>query len=261
MSNDIFEEELSNSGPSIDPEKNYFEELVGEGKKYKDEIAAGRAIVEKDAFIEQLKREAEEMRQDLRSRISVEEALTKLSSSNDTNTGRESGQATSHHEEQVGESKPSTTTDVDIKKLVEEELSAREKLNAQKAAEQRQQANLQTVREKLTEAYGPNYAGEVKRKAQELGVSTQFLTEAGAKEPNALFRLLGVDQSKGYRDITDPAPARSQVNTAATPSNSGQRTNSYYQKMRKEDPKRFWSAEVQSQRHKDALSMGEAFFQ
>lgn len=256
MSEDLFEDTEKNSGPVIDPEKNYFEEYVGEGKKYKDEIAAGRALIEKDLFIEQLKREAEEARQELRSRLSVEEALTKLQ---ERQTDR-SGEATSHHN--TGEGTQTKSTDVDIDKLVEEKLSAREKAAIEAARKSKEEENLSTVKRRLTEVYGPNYASEVKKKAQELGVSTQFLTEAGAREPNALFKLLEVDNQKGYRDITDSAPPPSRVNTTATTnSQSGVRDSSYYDRLKKEDPKRYWSAQVQNQRHKDALALGERFFQ
>lgn len=257
MSDDIFSESSSeNSGPVIDPEKDYFQEFVGEGKKYKDEKAAGRALIEKDLFIEQLKREAEEARQELRSRISVEEALTKLQE-RQTET---SGQATSHRENGSGEGNQSTQVDID--KLVEEKLTARERAMQEATRKAQEEKNLNTVRQKLSEVYGPNFASEVKKKAEELGVSTQFLTEAGAKEPNAVFKLLGLDQQKGYRDITDPAPAQSRVNTSANMgSDTGLRNNAFYQKMRKEDPKRFWSSKVQAQRHKDALELGERFFQ
>lgn len=260
MSDDIFSESNSeNSGPVIDPDKDYFQEYVGEGKKYKDEKAAGRALIEKDLFIEQLKREAEEARQELRSRISVEEALTKLQE-RQTET---SGQATSHRENVSGEGNQSTSaSSVDIDKLVEEKLTARERAMQEASRKAKEEQNLNTVRERLSEVYGPNFSSEVKKKAQELGVSTQFLTEAGAKEPNAVFKLLGLDQQKGYRDITDPAPAQSRVNTSAnTGNNSGLRNEAFYQKMRKEDPKRFWSSKVQAQRHKDALELGERFFQ
>lgn len=259
MSDDIFSENnTEGSGPVIDPEKDYFQEYVGEGKKYKDERAAGRALIEKDLFIEQLKREAEEARQELRSRLSVEEALTKLQQERQTGT---SGEATNHRENVSGEGNQSANQ-VDIDKLVEEKLTARERAAQEAQRKSREEQNLASVKAKLTEVYGPNFASEVKKKAEELGVSTQFLTEAGAREPNAVFKLLGIDQQKGYRDITDPAPAQSRINTSATQSNdSGLRTNAFYQKMRKEDPQRFWSSKVQAQRHKDALELGDRFFQ
>ena len=35
---------------------------------------------------------------------------------------------------------------------------------------------------------------------------------------------------------------------------------SYYEKLKKADPKRYWTADIQAQKHKDALRLGMAFF-
>ena len=258
MSEDIFENtNTNNDGPVIDPEKDYFEEYVGEGKKYKDTKAAGRALIEKDLFIESLKKEAEEARQELRSRLSVEEALTKLREKPET---YEAGQA--HQASQGGSgANGDAGNNLDIDKLVEEKLAQREQELQQKTREQKEQENLSEVQQRLQEVYGPNFATKVKEEAEKLGVSTQFLTETGRREPKALYKLLDLDTQRGYRDITDPAPAPSRVNTAGmTNPGNVDRTQSHYEKLRKTDPKRYWSAEVQQQRHKDALRLGAKFF-
>ena len=258
---DIFQSDSNNPGPVIDPEKDYFSEFVGEGKKYKDAKAAGRALIEKDLFIEQLKREAEEARQEARSRISVEEALTKISS----NRAEPENKGQGHQPPADGNGAVNQSgggNNVDIEKLVEEKLAARERDIQQKTQRQREEENLNTVQQKLQEIYGPNYAAKVKEEAEKLGVSTQFLTETGRREPKALFKLLDLDTQRGYRDITEPAPAQSRVNTAGmTNSNSSSdRTMSYYEKLKREDPKRYWTSDVQVQKHKDALRLGQKFF-
>lgn len=260
MSDDIFKDENEDDNtPAIDPEKDYFSEYVGEGKKYKDNFAVGRALVEKDLFIERLKRENEEARQEIQARLSVEEAMTRISQNSQT----PAGQATSHQEDGNGanqEAKGELTPEA-IKKLVDEELKARERANAERTAQATAEANLAKVTERLTEAFGPLYKEKVKEAAKEMGVSTQFLTETGAREPNALFRLLNLDQQKSFRDITDPAPARSQVNTTGrvNPGHT-ERNSAYYDNLKKTDPKRYWLAETQAQMHKDALQLGAARF-
>jgi hypothetical protein len=40
----------------------------------------------------------------------------------------------------------------------------------------------------------------------------------------------------------------------------GERDSSYYDNLRKTDPKRYFTQEVQAQRHRDALKLGEKFF-
>lgn len=252
---DIFEE--TNNSPVIDPDKDYFVELVGEDKKYKDTKAVGRALVEKDVFIEQLKKEAEEARTELRSRLTVEEMLDQMR--NSSNTSNASNAEVTSQQETVQTNKE-TILPEDIDKLVEQKLLAKEKERNELEAKQRSEANLNEVKTKLTELYGPNYAASIKQKAQELGVTTEFLTETAAREPKALFKLLDISEAKPQRNIFE-APVQSAVNTSAMNRvDTGERTQSFYDKLKKSDPKRYWSAEVQSQRHKDALRLGERFF-
>lgn len=257
MSEDIFEDNSNPNTPVIDPEKDYFSEFVGDGKKYKDTKAAGRALLEKDLFIEKLKQEAEEARQELRSRLSVEEALTKLQTqpkSNDTGQAYQASQGGSGANDGGGNSP-------DIDKLVEEKLLAREKQQKEASLKAQQEANLQEVRQKLEGTFGPNYAKAVKEKAAELGVSTEFLTETGARMPSALYKLLDIGTQAPRRDISDPAPVRSSINTSGmTNPGNVDRTMSYYENLRKSDPKRYFTADVQAQKHKDAIRLREKFF-
>lgn len=252
---DIFEN--TNDGPVIDPEKDYFTELVGEDKKYKDTKAAGRALVEKDVFIEQLKKEAEEARTELRARLTVEEMLDQMR--NSSTTSNASNAEVTNQQEAVQTNKEALLPE-DIDKLVEQKLLAKEKEQRELEFKQRSESNLNEVKAKLTEVYGTNYAAAIKQKAQELGVTTEFLSETAAREPKALFKLLDLAETKAPQNIFE-APVQSSVNTAAISRvDTGERTQGYYDKLKKSDPKRYWSAEVQSQRHKDALRLGERFF-
>src|SRR6266700_391496 len=50
--------------PNVDPDKDYFKELVGEGKKFKSPEDLARGKFESDQFIEILKKRQDEMRAD-----------------------------------------------------------------------------------------------------------------------------------------------------------------------------------------------------
>src|SRR6266571_2966371 len=70
------------------PSPDLFNELVGEGRKYKTPLDAARALLHKDEFIDQLKRENAEMRTDreaaraeLNTRMKLEEFVTKIEAS------------------------------------------------------------------------------------------------------------------------------------------------------------------------------------
>ena len=66
--------------PVVDPNKNYLEELVGEGKKFKDPVALARSKVESDRHIAKLESELKAIRTDMNSRLSLEDLVTKLAS-------------------------------------------------------------------------------------------------------------------------------------------------------------------------------------
>jgi hypothetical protein len=257
---DLFEDLTAK--PVIDPEKNYFEEYVGEGKKYRDDQAAGRALVEKDHFIEQLKKENEEARQELRSRITVEEQLTKLQDESREHQNLLDEKARQALGDGTGAGETSGSSIEQLDKLVEDKLRARDESQLAEQNKQVIQANLDAVQLKLQEAYGPNFAEEVKKIAGNLGVSTQFLTETGAKEPKALYAMLNLQANKDYRDITDPTPPTSVLNTSGMNNSfgGGERNEAYYDKLRKVSPDQFWTQATQVQRHKDALRLGAEFF-
>jgi hypothetical protein len=262
---DIFERNDSDA-PAIDPDKDYFTELVGDDKQYKDTKAAGRALVEKENYIKQLEKEGAEARQELQARLTVEEALTKMQTSASTTANERSsdnsGQGNSSQSSggNGAENKSAKElSEADISNLVKEGMLAQKKEEANQSAEALQAANLTKVKTKLEAEYGSGYASKVQEKATELGVSTQFLSEMGAREPNALFKLLDVGDAP--KNIFNADPPRGRVNTSSmTVPNSGVRNEEYYQKVRKTNPKEFYSQAVQTQRHKDALRLGQAFF-
>src|SRR4029450_8159059 len=74
---DLFSDE---SDINVDPNKNYLEELVGEGKKFKtpEDLARGKA--ESDSFIERLQKELHGLRNELKSRLQLEEVVDRISS-------------------------------------------------------------------------------------------------------------------------------------------------------------------------------------
>ena len=75
--NTIFDATVEQSTEDT-PETSYYDRMVGEGKKFKDNEALAYSNFEKDRFIEQLKREQKELRDDLNSRLNMEELVNKL---------------------------------------------------------------------------------------------------------------------------------------------------------------------------------------
>lgn len=250
---DLFTQTNTNNPPT-DTNKNYFEELVGEGKKFKSQEDLARAKVESDRFIEQLKGELGGIRQELNTRLTIEQMMDKISTPRSETPNSESG---SHQPSGNGEGGAKQITEEDIARLVEQRLSQADKLRTQ-------EANLNFVRSSLEEKYGPQFATHLKEAASTLGVGEEFLNNLAKEQPKAFLKLI--------ENETPKQPTASNTNGLFTPPQgrqmapvkgftpTGDRKMSYYNDLKAKDPSTYWSPSVQNQLHQDALRLGETFF-
>jgi hypothetical protein len=192
-----------------------FEDLVGEGKKYKDQEAAAKAIHEKDRFIERLLEEKREVEAALAKRNNEEEFLARL----ETIARPQPTPAPATTPEPEG--KGAALTPEAIDEIVAKRLAERE-------AKSRAEQNLALVSEKLQGQYGASWKAQVQHQAQSLGVDTEYMTQIAAQNPQAFFRLMGVDQQP---KIEPMAPPRSQFSPAPS---GGQKDYQYYKRLREE---------------------------
>lgn len=235
MTQNLFEDQ---GDPQIDDTSDHYAELVGEGKKYKDNAALAKAILAKDAFIEQLKSETAGLRTDLSTRIKLEEFLDKMNS-----TQRPTQQAADNHAENSQE-KPAVTTLEDVKKVI-----------AQERAEAARQANLLAVAETLQKNFGPNFASRLREATSQLGMSEAAMQELAASNPQAFYKLVGVGEKTKE---TFEAPPRG---TSRPPQEgSGRRNRAYYQKLQRENPVEYWSPRIQNEEFQEAQRQGDAFY-
>lgn len=216
---------------TVDPDKDYYSELVGEGRKYKDKAAWDRSKIEGDLHIARIEDEQRRLRAELATRIDYESFLTELRKS------PLSGQQGNRPADPPTDQTPSLTTEA-IERLLEQKLKQREQ---EMSAEQ----NFNLVDKKLSESWGPHYAQRLKQQAQELGVSEQFIKNVAAANPKALYRLVGIDETP-KRDNSFQAPPKNEFSFSGTPSTT-KRGDSYYEAIRKSDPKLFFSAKVQNE--------------
>lgn len=233
---------------NVDPNKNYLEELVGEGKKFKtlEDLARGKFIA--DRYIEDQNREMDELREFSRSlqqertqRATLEEQLNQLrqqlASSDNTPDANEVPQQPQFDPKE-------------IESLLDKKLSERER-------QRQEEQNYNQVVEKLKEKYGANYARSLQDDVEALGLSTDYVNELARKSPKALFRTLGIDQ-EAKRDIFQSPPATDRRSNFA-PTGSEKRTWSYYQKLKETNPLAYFDPKIQVQMHKDRIALGEAF--
>lgn len=231
--------------PTIDPNKDYYAELVGEGKTYKDNLAAGRAIAEKDLFIERLKAETAAMRDELtkagneiKTRTSLDEFLNKVKEAQTSQTTRST-------ENNQG-SEPAALTEDKIADIIEQRLKAKD-------TNDRQNTNIQVVQEGLKKVFGPNFISVLEEKTQELGVTKEFLDNLARTAPKAFFSTLGINPTES-RSVFAPESTISSKVTGAV------KNYAYYQELKKKiGSAEFYSPRVQNEMFEQAKKLGDAF--
>lgn len=226
------------------PETTAFEEIVGEGKKFKSPEDLARAKIEADRTIEARNEELERHREEIRRQAQEIELLKRP-------------------REPLAQ-EPPKAADRPVEDEPNKDLASRIREELRQAQEEDVQAqNIRSVANRLTEVYGsPDKAREVVvAKAEELGLSVEFLQSVASKSPKAFFAQLGLAENTPSQNQNS---SRSDVNTVAlaNTSSSAPKQGSYasYEEMRKTQPKRYFSAEIQNQMFADAKRLGDAFF-
>ena len=224
--------------PQTPPESEYLSQLVGEGRKFKTPEELARGKFEADQFIEQLKREQEQLREELEKRTGLEEKLDSLLKAQQEGRQPEPP-ATPDQGKQVDE--------LNIEQLIEGHLSKREQ-------EQRAQSNMARSQQSVVDHFGGDAAKAkeyIAQRAKELGVTTEYLGQRATESPQAFLALGGI-QSQRKDQRTDTKP---QGTTTDVPSNyQGPQPGSmaYFDEMRRKDPNRYYSPAVQREVYKAA---------
>lgn len=241
----LFADDQGNQ-PQTDPQKNYLEELVGDGKKFKtpEELARGKA--EADAFIEQLKAEQAALRNELNTKLSMEQYIDKMAGTGTSNT-QTPNEPNGNQGENLQGLKPE-----DVERLIDQRVSARE-------AERIQAENLRTVKDTLSQQLGSDFTIKLKQIGQAVGMSEDDMTDMAKSRPKALIALVQAQagsQQTQKQDLFSP-PSGVNLPRGNTPVD---RTQAYYDQLKARDPKEYWSPATQNQLHKDAIRLGERFF-
>lgn len=220
---------------------NAYEALVGEGKKFKDNEALAKSKYESDAFIKKLQSELEEMRGELGRKQSLEEIKTQILE------GIRQKEPTPNQPPQEPEKKELDPSK--IEDLVKDFYTRTE-------TEKKIKSNRDKVTETLVEKFGDDAQVELNRKARELSVSLSYLQKIADESPAAFFRLIGVDTQAQQRPSA-PAPRGT---SSVQPQDSSVRNKAYYDKLKAQNPKEYFSSKVQNEMYKDAMKLKEAFY-
>lgn len=260
MTNDeLFKTNEDTTNEALNPEVNYFEELVGEGKKFKSPEDLARAKAESDRFIEQLKSENAGMRQELTTRQTLEQLMDKIATPKSPELNQSNNQ-NSNGEPDGNTNNSRTITEEDIARLVEKRMSEVERVRIHRN-------NLNQVAETLKENIGPDYVTHLKTKAVELGMSEEALNNMAKETPKAFLKLVEGDTPKrattSQGGLFSPPQGHSlaqQTGSKKQFSPTGVPKMSYYEELKRKNPASYWSPDVQNKMHKDAITLGADFF-
>lgn len=233
-----------NEGGSVDIGLN---DLVGEGRKYKDPDALAKAYANIEAHARRLEAENAEARAKLDTRD------FKATTNNSSSDGQD-GNNPSHSDQNGGTPQDNAPPkqDVDFRSQIREEVKA---LNEQ----ERMTQNIEQTAAKMVETYGsPQAANEALRKrAQELGVGVDWLRDSAARSPAAFYATMGIQSSGGSSPRMTPASGGGvNLGTGGEPT----RNFEYYEKIRKDNPKLYFSSATQQEMLRQARAMGDNFY-
>jgi len=220
-----------------------FEDLVGEGKKYGDQEAAAKAIIEKDKFIARLLEEKRRLEED-------HQAALNTKAFEDRIKALEAAQMTEREPPALPPVSQPQATPVDedaVLALLEKREQA-----------QKRTRNLMDVKDRLEQVYGAEYPNRVKARAQELNISMDRLNAMAAETPTAFYALIGLGNDRPTDNVAPPATR--QNSAAAFTPNTDRKNNAYYSNLRKTQPAVYWSPKVQMEEYNELKRQGDAFY-
>jgi hypothetical protein len=216
-----------------------FEDLL---EKYKDQEAIAKAVAEKDRFIEQLKREAQEAREMITQRPPAEDKLQAILD-----------RMEDLRREPVTERQPHMEperTEV-VKGLTADEV---EQILVQREAKLQAKRNVEVVKQKFVEVYGNNYGQALDAVAKKNGLSPEDLDALAARSPQLVLNLMG--ETKTDRTFAPPASSATVDNFKPS---AGPKPRSWWNELKTKDKATYLSPAMRNQQYKDAMALGEAF--
>lgn len=225
----------------VEPVAVSVEDLVGEGRKYASVEELAKAYVNADRFIGELKSKTAS----LETKVQTYEDVIK-----NTRTGEER-KPEQRQENQPEAPNPEKSAE-DFKKIAREtfeEISQTERVRR----------NQERAAERMVEVYGSTEKANqaVRQKAQELNVSVDWLLDTAGRSPHAFEATMGLTNRQEPR--SDYAPKNDFV-PRDPPGKTKERKMSYYNDLRRKDPKTYWSRETQDELFREASRQGDAFY-
>lgn len=233
--NTIFDQEV----PSIaDTPDSYHDRLVGEGKKFKDNEALARGKWEADQTVAARERELREIREELNKRLNMEELVNKIGKSA-SSTSMPTSVVPESHEAPTPTVMPTNVVDPnEIVNLVKNTMT-------QEQTKLQQEKNLNAVAVQLKKVWGDDWVAKLRNAGSSLDLTEAQMDLMAKTSPKALLQAVLPTQSK----VENVSPPRSSImGIPQQPQESGW---AKYEQMRRNDPRRYYSPQVQLQLERD----------
>lgn len=216
----------------IDPNKNYFEELVGEGKKFKDPESLAKGKAEADGYIKILEKKLDavntdgetlrndylRLKTDYESRAKIEELIDQMAN----NQNRQPNSDTTPGER----NEPPVFDENKLADIFDRKFQERE-------SERKMKENYDYVTSELKRRYGNDYQNALEQQIADLDLTKEVANQMARTNPKAFLRLLPEQRQESFE-----APPRSSQRNF-TPTGGKKLTWSYFENMRKTDPDQY----------------------
>lgn len=234
MPEGLFEEAKGNTSEA-DPLAQKIEELQ---KLPVGDLAKGKAYA--DQFIDFLEEQNEGLKEELSKRLNAEKLLEEMKKSREIVA------------EPQKEADASGFEAEDLNALIEQKINT---VNQKKVFER----NVLEVDAKVKEIYGEKSKDFIAQKATELGLGLSYLGDVAARSPSAFYNLIGLDVK---RTVSSGDVSKGTINSESLDKNVSlvDGTWNSYKELRKKDPARFFSTEVQRKMFADRKTKGDAFY-
>ncbi len=223
-------------------------DLVGEGRKYSDPDQLAKAYGNLEAHARKLEAENAQARAE---RDRLEAAGN---TPNQPNLGREQPGEGDNPQSTPQSNAPNSGNQVDLRSQIREEVKA---LNETERAVQ----NMEAAAAKMIETFGsPQDANSaLQQKARELGVSVDWLRDSAGRSPQAFFATMGLTGGNNTAGTSRSTPSSG---GGVNMSGGGEpvRNFEYFDKIRKDDSKLYFSAATQGEMMRNARTMGADFY-
>lgn len=217
--------------------------------------ALARGKYESDVrFIPQLQQEKQGVLDELKTRESLQSFMQKWEQQRQGSTNS----PVTTPSESPNNSNSSNTNPVDIQSI----LAQVDNHIVNRQREQIAQANVKQVRDALVSKWGAQSVTKLQAKAQELGVSTDFLFGVAQSSPKAFLELV-LDKAPASPPVAPNSyvPPRNQsISQPVINTGGAHKTKKQWDNLRKTmNPVKYWSKETQMQYYADAAALGDKF--